>query len=101
MKCEGIRNGVLQKNTKARLIEATKGAILRAKEFGLSVHVMETQRPSVKVVKAKSATLLVMRARMRGNSELKQVLISSIFAPDARKQEKHTKHSPNLPRKPR
>jgi len=62
---------------------------------------METQRPSVKVVKAKSVCLLVMRACTRGNSELKQVLIFSIFAPNARKQEKHTKHAPNLPHKPR
>ena len=73
----------------------------RAKQRGLPVIFMKTQRPSVKVVKAKSATLQGMRARTRGNSALRQVLIFSIFEPNARKQEKHAKRIPNLPQKPR
>ena len=60
---------------------------------------MKTQRPSVKLVKAKSACLLVMRACTRGNSQLRQVLIFSIFVPNARGQEKHAKRIPNLLRK--
>ena len=34
MKCEGIRNGVLQMSTKARLVEATKGVILEGERVG-------------------------------------------------------------------
>ena len=72
-----------------------------AKECGLPVIFIKTQRQTVKVVKAKSVCLQGMCARTRGNSELRQVLIFSISAPNARKQEKHTKHAPNLPQEPR
>ena len=80
-------------SAKVRQVEAMKGVILGEENRGLSVIFMETQRQSVKVVKAKSVSLQGMRARTRGNSVLRQVLI---FAPKARKPEKHTKGAPNL-----
>ena len=83
-------------SAKVRQVEAMKGVILGEENRGLSVIFMETQRQSVKVVKAKSVSLQGMRARTRGNSVLRQVLIFSIFAPKARKSEKHTKSAPNL-----
>ena len=83
-------------SAKVRQVEAMKGVILGEENRGLSVIFMETQRQSVKVVKAKSVSLQGMRARTRGNSVLRQVLIFFIFAPKARKPEKHTKGAPNL-----
>ncbi len=86
-------------SAKVRQVEAMKDVILGEENRGLSVIFMETQRQSVKVVKAKSVSLQGMRARTRGNSVLRQVLIFFIFfifAPKARKPEKHTKSAPNL-----
>ena len=56
-------------SAKVRQVEAMKGVILGEENRGLSVIFMETQRQSVKVVKAKSVSLQGMRARTRGKKE--------------------------------
>ena len=45
MKCEDIRNGVLQKNTKARLVEATKDAILEGERVWFVSQLYENSSP--------------------------------------------------------
>ena len=65
---KGIRNGVLLMSNKDGMVEAKKGGELGSSIPPFSSRFVETQRQSVKVVKAKSVSLQGMRARTRGNS---------------------------------
>ena len=46
MKCEGIRNGVLQKSTKVRLVEALKDVILEGERVWFASHFYENSTPN-------------------------------------------------------
>ena len=45
MKCEGIRNGVLQKSTKVRLVEAMKGVVFGGEIVWFASHFYENSTP--------------------------------------------------------
>lgn len=46
VKCEGIRNGVLQKSTKVRLVETMKGGILEGEIAWFASHFYENSTPN-------------------------------------------------------
>ena len=99
--CESIRNGVLQKCMKVRLVEATIGIVFGGEIVWFASHFYENSTSIGEGCESKKC-MFAGNARAYARKLSAQASTYFLYFPEnAQAQDKHTKHTPNLPRKPR